>query len=163
MNNSIKLTIIKILKDTIDKIENDECSLDDEEILSIAKNLVHIKLNIEQTCNYIHVSRATLNRMIIDGRVPTPNKTLGGDKYWFQDELDDYNIELKENQLYDYVYVANMCKADFLGSSIDDERHLCLYVKDVIDDLDGYDGLVFNRWYADMCRQGIPIDWHEFI
>lgn len=78
-------------------------------------------------------------------------------------KLDDYNIELKENQLYDYVYVANMCKADFLGSSIDDERHLCLYVKDVIDDPDGYDGLVFNRWYADMCRQGIPIDWHEFI
>lgn len=31
MNNSIKLTIIKILKDTIDKIENDECSLDDED------------------------------------------------------------------------------------------------------------------------------------
>lgn len=30
-------------------------------------------------------------------------------------------------------------------------------------DPDGYDGLVFNRWYADMCRQGIPIDWHEFI
>lgn len=45
MNNSIKLTIIKILKDTINKIENDECSLDDEEILSIAKNLIHIKLN----------------------------------------------------------------------------------------------------------------------
>lgn len=43
------------------------------------------------------------------------------------------------------------------------KRHLCLYVKDVIDDPDGYDGLVFNRWYADMCRQGIPIDWHEFI
>lgn len=96
MNNSIKLTIIKILKDTIDKIENDECSLDDEEILSIAKNLVHIKLNIEQTYNYIHVSRATLNRMIIDGRVPTPKKTLGGDKYWFQDELDDYIKEHKQ-------------------------------------------------------------------
>ena len=70
--------------------------LDDEEILSIAKNLVHIKLNIEQTCNYIHVSRATLNRMIIDGRVPTPKKTLGGDKYWFQDELDDYIKEHKQ-------------------------------------------------------------------
>lgn len=50
-----------------------------------------------------------------------------------------------------------------LTVQIDDERHLCLYVKDVIDDPDGYDGLVFNRWYADMCRQGIPIDWHEFI
>lgn len=31
MNNSIKLTIIKILKDTINKIENNECSLDDED------------------------------------------------------------------------------------------------------------------------------------
>jgi hypothetical protein len=26
---------------------------------------------------------------------------------------------------------------------------LALYVKDVIDDEDGYDGIVFNRWYAD--------------
>lgn len=90
MNNSIKLTIIKILKDTIHKIENNECVLDDTEILGIAKNLVHIKLNIEQTCRYINVSRATLNRMIIDGRIPKPKKTLGGDKYWFQDELDSY-------------------------------------------------------------------------
>ena len=77
--------------------------------------------------------------------------------------LKTYRVEIKNNQLYDYVYVANMCKADFLGKSVPDEQHLCLYIKDVIDDVDGYDGLVFNRWYADMCRQGIPIDWHEFI
>lgn len=73
--------------------------------------------------------------------------------------LKSYRIEIKYNQLYDYVYVANMCKADFLGSSVPDEQHLCKYVKDVIDDVDAYDGIVFNRWYADMCRKGIPIDW----
>ena len=61
------------------------------------------------------------------------------------------------------VYVANMCKADFLGSSIIDEGHLALYVKDVIDDVDGYDGLVFNRWYADTVRKGIPVDWSEVL
>ena len=55
----------------------------------------------------------------------------------------------------------DMCKADYLGSSITDEKHLCLYVKDVIDDVDGYDGIVFNRWYADMCRKGVQIDWYE--
>lgn len=54
-----------------------------------------------------------------------------------------------------------MCKADYLGSSITDEKHLCLYVKDVIDDVDGYDGIVFNRWYADMCRKGVQVDWYE--
>lgn len=77
--------------------------------------------------------------------------------------LKTYRIELKENQLYDYVFVANMCKADFLGSSVPDEQHLCKYVKDVIDDVDSYDGIVFNRWYADMCRQGIAIDWEEMM
>lgn len=77
--------------------------------------------------------------------------------------LKTYNIELKENQLYDYVFVANMCKADFFGSSVPDEQHLCKYVRDVIDDVDGYDGIVFNRWYADMCRQGIPVSWSDML
>ena len=77
--------------------------------------------------------------------------------------LSNYNIKLKNNQLYDYVYVANMCKADFYGSSIEDDKHFALYIKDVIDDVDGYDGLVFNRWYADMCRKGIAIDWEEIL
>lgn len=50
---------------------------------------------------------------------------------------------------YDAVFAANMCKADYLGSSITDEKHLCLYVKDVIDDVDGYDGVQVD-WYE--CR-----------
>ena len=77
--------------------------------------------------------------------------------------LKTYNIELKENQLYDYVFVANMCNADFLGSSVPDEQHLCKYVRDVIDDIDCYDGIVFNRWYTDMCRQGIPVSWSDML
>lgn len=77
--------------------------------------------------------------------------------------LSNYDVKLKNNQLYDYVYVANMCKADFYGSSIEDDKHFALYIKDVIDDVDGYDGLVFNRWYADMCRKGIAIDWEEML
>jgi hypothetical protein len=56
-----------------------------------------------------------------------------------------------------------MCKADFWGSSIKTEENLVLYVKDVIDDVDTYDGFIFNRWYADMCRQGVPIDWEEML
>ena len=50
--------------------------------------------------------------------------------------LNAHNVKLKNNQLYDYVYVANMCKADFLGSSVPDEHYLALYIKDVIDDVD---------------------------
>lgn len=77
--------------------------------------------------------------------------------------LNKYSIKLNHNELYDYVYVFNMGNNDFLGSSIADEKHLALYVKDVIDDEDGYDGIVFNRWYADMVCMGIPVEWSDMI
>ena len=77
--------------------------------------------------------------------------------------LKAHNITLKNNQLYDYIYIANMCKADFLGFSIPDERSLALYVRDVIDDVDAPDGLVFNRFYADCSYKGIAIDWEEML
>ena len=77
--------------------------------------------------------------------------------------LSEYKVEIKNNQLYDAAYVASMCKADFLGSSITDEHHLILYVRDVIDDIDAPDGLVFNRWYADMSYCGIAIDWEDML
>lgn len=77
--------------------------------------------------------------------------------------LQSAGITLKNDQLYDSVYVANMCTADFLKSSIQDDLHMAKYIKDVIDDPDGVDGLVFNRWYADMCYKGIAIDWEEML
>lgn len=74
-----------------------------------------------------------------------------------------YNVEIKNDILYDAEYIATMVRADFWGSSIEDEKHLILYVKDVLDDTDGYDGLVWNRWYADTVRKGIPIEWSDML
>lgn len=77
--------------------------------------------------------------------------------------LKRYGVTLENNKGYDYVYVANMCKADFLGSSIPNEQYMAKYIKDVIDDSDGYEGLVFYRWYADACKKGLIIDWEDMI
>lgn len=77
--------------------------------------------------------------------------------------LNRYNVNLEHNELYDYVFVCNMGNNDYMGSSIIDEKHLTMYIKDVIDDEDGYDGIVFNRWYADTVSQGIPIEWDEML
>lgn len=74
-----------------------------------------------------------------------------------------HGVELKRNQLYDAVYVACMCKADFLGESVPDEKHLALYIKNVIDDVDARDGTVFNRWYADMSYAGIAVNWEDML
>lgn len=64
---------------------------------------------------------------------------------------------------YDSVYIANMCKADFFGSSIQNETQLALYVKDVVGDPDGYDGMPFTRFYADCIGSGTSIPWEDLI
>lgn len=77
--------------------------------------------------------------------------------------LEQYNVKLKNNIGYDYVFVGNMCKADYYGSSIIDDKHFALYIKDTIDDEDAGDGTTMRRWYATMIANGIMIDWEEFI
>lgn len=72
-------------------------------------------------------------------------------------------IKLAKNVGNDYVFVANMGKADYYGSSITDEKHLALYIKDTIDDEDAGDGTIMRRWYATMVANGEMIDWEEFI
>jgi hypothetical protein len=80
-----------------------------------------------------------------------------------EDKLKACGIELKYNKLHDAVYVANMCKADFLGSSIKSEEDLCHYIKDILDDADATDGYVFNRFYADTIFMNNPIEWDDMI
>lgn len=85
-------------------------------------------------------------------------------KQELEEKLKGQNITLEYNKLYDAVYVANMCKADYLGDAIpDNDYNLCMYVKKTIDDPDGYDGQPFNRWLSDVEGMNIPIDWSDFI
>ena len=77
--------------------------------------------------------------------------------------LRQYNISLDNNVGYDYMFVANMCKADYYGSSIEDEKHFALYIKDTIDDEDAADGTTMRRWYATMVANGVMVDWEEFV
>lgn len=77
--------------------------------------------------------------------------------------LESNGIKLKRGKLYDAVYVANMCVYDFLGRSVPDEKHLAMFIKDMIDDPDAEDGFVFNRWYADTMFMDEPVEWEEMV
>ena len=74
--------------------------------------------------------------------------------------LLSHNIEIKKAKLHDAVYVANWCRNVFYGSSIADEKHFVLFIKDIFDKEPDF---IFNRWYADMAKQGIPIEWEDMI
>ena len=77
--------------------------------------------------------------------------------------LRDNNVRVVNNVLWDEVYVAGMCEADFLGESVPTDKHKALYIRNVIDDVDAPDGIVFNRFYADCCYSGIAIPWEDVL
>ena len=74
--------------------------------------------------------------------------------------LQANKVELKNTKLHDAVYVANWAKSIFFGSGISDEKHLVLFIKDLFDK-EG--DLIFNRWYADIAKKGIPIEWEDMV
>lgn len=77
--------------------------------------------------------------------------------------LQKHNIKLEHNEGHNFVYVANAAKADYWKSSIEDEKHLALFIKDVIDDPDNAGGNVFRKWLADADAKGMVIDWDEIL
>lgn len=77
--------------------------------------------------------------------------------------LKKYGINILNNKGYDAVYVANMCKSDYYGTSVVNEAQLARFVKDYLDDSDGYEEIAMTRFYADMIGTGTPIIWEDMI
>lgn len=73
------------------------------------------------------------------------------------------NVTIDNCVGYDALYVLNMAKADFHGSSILEESKLIRYVKDYLDDPDGYDGIALTRFYADCIGKGEIIPWEDVL
>ena len=109
--------------------------------------------------NYLRYYGQHFNKKLCDFACKQMNK-----KEYSKDKLDtllqSYNIELPNAKLHDAVYIANWCVNTLYGSSIADEKHLILFIKDLFNK---ESDLIFNRWYADMAKQGIPIEWEDMI
>lgn len=130
-------------------------------------NLTDYDVKPEEMINYLRYNGPHFNKKLVEFAISKMSKDDKPIKVVTKEQLDRlmrvHGISLKNNQLYDYVYVANMIMADFYGSSIEDDLHMVRHIKCVIDDTDGYDGLVFNRWYADMSAVGIAIPWDDVV
>lgn len=77
--------------------------------------------------------------------------------------LAKHKIEIESNDLYNALYLAAMVKADYWGSSIEDEEHLAKYIEDTLCDVDASEGQVFARYLADCSVGGCIIHWNEMI
>ena len=132
-------------------IKQNKCDDKDKYLIEYGKHFN------EKLCNFATSLMETKN----------PDGTISKIKVQPKDKIDqllkENNIHLNHNKYWDYIYVANMAIADFIGSSIPDEKHLALFIKDMIEDVDGKEGYIFCRWIADMKLNNIEIDWQNMI
>ena len=77
--------------------------------------------------------------------------------------LSKHKIEVENNDLYNALYLAAMVKADYWGSSIEDEEHLAKYIEDTLCDVDAAEGQVFARYLADCSVGGCIVHWEDMI
>lgn len=84
-------------------------------------------------------------------------------KETIEEILKKHGVELKHDELYNATYTYHMVLADYMGISVDDERHAALMVKAIIDDPDNKGGNVFAHWYWDRIHNGEGVDFEDFL
>lgn len=63
----------------------------------------------------------------------------------------------------DMTYLSNMAYADLFPSVLPDEVMCIRYSMAIADDPDGYEGMPFHRWLADVMATEGQVDWEKYI
>ena len=103
---------------------------------------------------------SNLRRESVDGILENVNLMIVVFLCFF---LSKHKIEIENNDLYNALYLAAMVKADYWGSSIEDEEHLAKYIEDTLCDVDAAEGQVLARYLADCSVGGCIIYWESMI
>lgn len=79
-------------------------------------------------------------------------------------KLEMYGQKLRRKEgYYDSSYVWCMAISDYFGFSIPDEKHLAIFVRDYIDDIDGNPTRAFDEFYINCVAKGVDIPWEDMI
>lgn len=80
-----------------------------------------------------------------------------------QSKINELGLQYNDtSNIYDVTYTANMAYADFYPEILDIDK--CIrYAVAVANDLDGYEGIQFSRWMADVRNTNLDIDWSQMI
>lgn len=111
-----------------------------------------------------HFSRPMLEWAVSMMRGRNGARSEAPDRKEFDNIMRSYGQELdRSHGYYDGIYVWCMAKSDYMGSSITDEQHLAMFVKDYIDDIDGNPTRAFDEFYINCIAKGIDIPWEDLI
>lgn len=111
-----------------------------------------------------HFSKAMLDWAVGMMTDRNGNKRNPIDRKKFDSMMESYGITLDRTEgYYDGIYVWSMAMSDYFGSSIKDEQHIALFVKDYIDDIDGNPTRAFDEFMINCTAKGIDVPWQDMI
>ena len=88
--------IKKLLEQIIDNIDAGNSNLSEQEQIDIIKQLKQytekdVPMSKYQAFNYLHISRATFDNLVREGKIPQGKKQQGfNELQWFKKDLDAY-------------------------------------------------------------------------
>lgn len=74
--------------------------------------------------------------------------------------LKDHNVEIKNGTIWDILYITNWYNNLLYNSGTLNEQEIVVFLRNIFDK---ESDLLFNRWYADMAKQGIAIEWEDMV
>lgn len=86
----------------------------------------------------------------------------GSTHRWSVRDISNVIGQLPQNTtMGDMTFLANMAYADLYPKVLQTESRCLDYAKAVASDIDGYEGIAFCRWTADIIGKGTDIKWDE--
>lgn len=87
--SSLKKLIVKLLRETVDKIDAGNSELTDSEAMEIMSVLTHQAMSKEDACIYMNMSRSKFDDLVREGKLPKGRKRRGfKELVFYKDELD---------------------------------------------------------------------------
>lgn len=80
-------------------------------------------------------------------------------KLWRKHNLPD----IPKANWHDVVYVINMAYADYYGKLFTNDYECAMYAYLYLSDPDGYEGIAFERWLADIKNSDEDVPWSTVI
>lgn len=88
MANFVKKYLIKLLRDTADRIDAGNSEIDESQAIEIMSVIGHHVMSKEEACLFLNISRSRFDELIRQGKIPKGRKRKGfKELLWYEDEL----------------------------------------------------------------------------
>lgn len=120
-------------------------------------------LNSKEFTNYIqHNGYHFTNKLAEWASHQMANKDMSRHRWMVKDceeKVNEMGISIPNTStIADFTYTANMAYADFYPDIVN-ERECLVYANMVANDPDGYEGIQFCRWLADVVSKKVMVPW----